>query len=231
MIPKTIHYCWFGKQPKNDTILRCLKSWKAKLPDFEIKEWNEESFPVLDHPFTRRMQEEKRWAFTSDYARLKVLYDHGGFYLDTDMLILQSISPLCGNECVLGEEEVGVISAGMIGSVARHPFIGACMKYYDTISEIETIPRVLTKVYATYQDKHSLHVLPPKAFYPFDFHHIGDYHGQDLGGDVYSVHMWNYSWGTPFARFIKKTPLYRVGVKTAETLGIKKIIKKILGFI
>jgi mannosyltransferase OCH1-like enzyme len=231
MIPKTIHYCWFGKQPHNDVITLCLKSWKEQLPDFEIKEWNEDSFPVLDHPFTRRTQKEKQWAFTSDYARLKVLYDHGGFYLDTDMLILQSLSPLCNNECVLGEEEKGIISAGMIGASKHDPFIQRCMAYYDNISEFETIPRILTKVYATYEHKNSLTVLPPKAFYPFDVQHIKDYRGQDLGKDVYGVHMWNYSWGTPLNKAFKKLGIYAFGKKIAEFLGIKKILKKILGFV
>lgn len=231
MIPKTIHYCWFGKLPKNDVITMCLKSWNERLPEFEIKEWNEENFDAAAHPFTARMGQERRWAFMSDYARLKILEEHGGFYLDTDMLILRSLSPLCDSECVLGEEEDGVISAGMIAAAPHHPFIKRCMAYYDNIDALETIPRILTKIYAAYEDKESIRVLPPKSFYPFDFHHIGKYRGQDLGQETYGVHMWNYSWGSPFARFFKKTPLYRLGVRTAEMLGIKRILKKLLGYI
>lgn len=231
MIPKVIHYCWFGKNDKGPLIESCIASWKEKCPSFEIKEWNEENFDVSSHPFTRRSYEEKRWAFVSDYARLKILHEEGGFYLDTDMLILKDLSSFSSDTCVLGEEESGIISAGMIGAEKGHPFIARCMSYYDTISELETIPRILTKIFAEYEDKNSLHVLPPKSFYPFDFHSINTYHGQDLGDDVYGVHMWNYSWGTPFARFIKKTPIYRAGVKISEKLGVKKVLKKLLGFI
>ncbi|MEN9337873.1 MAG: hypothetical protein RIQ41_187 [Candidatus Parcubacteria bacterium] len=230
-IPKIIHYCWFGKNDKGALIESCIASWKKHCPDFEIREWNETNFDTNSHPFTKRIYEEKRWAFVSDYARLKILHEEGGFYLDTDMLLLKDLSVFSSYDCVLGEEEPGLISAGMIGATQGHPFISESMKYYDTISQLETIPRILTKVFAGYENKNTIHVLPPKMFYPFDFHSIGKYHGQELGQGVYGVHMWNYSWGTPFARFMKKTPLYRTGVRATEMLGVKKILKKLLGFV
>lgn len=231
MIPKIIHYCWFGNNPKNATIQKCLQSFKEKCPDFTIREWNEENFDVHGHPFMQKMYREKKWAFVSDYARLHILYKEGGMYLDTDMLILQDLSPLCEYECVLGEEEPGLISAGMIGSEAGHPFIKKSMEYYDIIQNLETIPRILTKVFKEYPDKDAIKVLPPHVFYPFDFHHIKEYRGQPLGNEVYGVHMWNYSWGGPFKRFVKKTPFYRFAIKVTEWLGIKELLKKLLGFI
>ena len=100
MIPKTIHYCWFGNNPKSPEILACIESWKKQCPDFSIIEWNENNFPFKDFPFTLRMYKEKRWAFVADYARLHILYEQGGFYLDTDMLLLQSLSTLSTHDCV-----------------------------------------------------------------------------------------------------------------------------------
>ncbi len=232
MIPKTIHYCWFGPNRKNDKILKCLESWQKFAPDFTILEWDETNFPFKDHPFTKRMHKEKRWAFVSDYARLAILEEHGGFYLDTDMLLVRPLSPLTSHECVLGEEEEGIISAGMIGAAPHHPFINRCKKYYDSHEkELITIPRVLSQAFEDYEDKSSLKVLPPKTFYPFDSNHIKNFHGQDLGPEVIGVHLWNYSWGSPLNKFFKKIGVHDLGVKVAEALGIKKFLKKLLGFI
>ena len=232
MIPKTIHYCWFGNNPKSPEILECIKSWQKQAPDFSIIEWNENNFSFKDHPFTDRMYKEKRWAFVADYARLHILYEQGGFYLDTDMLLLQSLSPLTSKDCVLGEEEIGIISAGMIGATPQHPFILACKNYYDNNSnELITIPRVLSQVFENYENKASLTVLPPKTFYPFDSEHIKEWHGQDLGQEVFGVHLWNYSWGSPLNKFFKKIGIYSFGVKLTESIGIKTFLKKLLGLI
>lgn len=231
MIPTMIHFCWFG-DPKPDDVLTCIESWKKTNPDFKIKEWNELTFPIEQHPFASRMYNEKKWAFVADYVRLYVLESEGGFYLDTDMLLVQSISPLTEKECVLGEESPGVISAGMIAAVPHHSFIKACKDFYDkNPEELITIPRVLSKVYESYEDKNSLTVYPPEAFYPFDSNHIKEYKGQDLGPDTYGVHLWHYSWGHPLNRFFKKIGVYSIGKRIVETLGIKAFLKKLLGFI
>ena len=232
MIPKTIHYCWFGKNPKSELILRCLESWKTTCPDFTITEWNEENFPIDTYPFAQRMYKERKWAFVADYARLIVLEEHGGFYLDTDMLLLQTLLPLTTYACVLGEESTGIISAGMMAATAHHPFIKACRDYYNTsMHHLVAIPVALTSVFSLYHDKNSLTVYPPKAFYPFDSEHIKEFKGQALGQDVIGVHLWNYSWGHPLNKFFKKIGLYSYGKKLTETLGIKKLLKRLLGFI
>lgn len=232
MIPKTIHYCWFGNNPKSDEILSCIESWKKTCPGFDIKEWNELNFPFETFPFASRMYNEKKWAFVADYARLHVLESEGGFYLDTDMLLLQSLEPLASHPCVLGEEAPGTISAGMIGAESHHPFIKACRDFYDAnAGELVTIPRVLSRVHEEYPDKSTLTVYPPRAFYPFDSAHIKEYKGQDLGSDVIGVHLWHYSWGHPLNKFFKKIGVYAFGKHIVEILGIKRILKKLLGFI
>lgn len=87
MIPKIIHYCWFGCNPKPDLIQRCIESWKKHCPDYEIIEWNETNFDVHAIPYMSDAYEAKKWAFVSDVARLMILYQHGGIYLDTDVEI------------------------------------------------------------------------------------------------------------------------------------------------
>ncbi len=210
----------------------CIESWKQTCPDFEVKEWNEENFPVEQSPFVQRMYAERKWAFVADYARLKILLEHGGFYLDTDMLLIQSLEPLTKNLCVLGEESTGVISAGMIGAEAHHSFIEACKNHYDReTASLITIPRVLSLVFNTYPNKANLTVYPPKTFYPFDSEHIKEFHGQDLGPEVIGVHLWHYSWGHPLNIFFKKIGVYQWGKKVTEVLGLKTLLKKLFGFI
>lgn len=232
MIPKIIHYCWFGNTQKSSEILDCIESWRKNCPDFEIKEWNEGNFPIDNFPFAKKMHDEKKWAFVADYARLHILEEQGGFYLDTDMLLLKSLEPLTHHSCVLGEESVGIISAGMIGAEAHHPFISECRKFYDTNNQsIITIPRVLSKIFETYADKADIIVFPPKTFYPFDSEHIKEFHGQELGSEVIGVHLWHYSWGHPLNKFFKRLGVYRFGKKMVGALGIKRLLKKLFGFI
>lgn len=85
MIPKKIHYCWFGGNPKSDLILTCIKSWKNFCPDYEIIEWNENNWDINYNQYTREAYQAKKWAFVSDVARLDIVYRYGGLYLDTDV--------------------------------------------------------------------------------------------------------------------------------------------------
>jgi hypothetical protein len=232
MIPKTIHYCWFGNNPKNEEIIRCIESWKKTCPDFEIKEWNENNFNIESSPFTKKMYQEKKWAFVADYARLCTLLDEGGFYLDTDMLLVQSLSPLTTHKCVVGEESPGMLNAAFLGSEAKSSFIALCKEHYDThIDEVVTIPRIMSQIFATYPEKKEVTVYPPKTFYPFTIESIKEYHGQDLGPEVIGIHLWHYSWGHPLNKWFKKIGIYSFGKKITEVLGIKKMLKRLLGFI
>ncbi len=230
MIPKKIHYCWFGKKPKSELITRCIESWQKTCPDYSLQEWNEETFDVTSHPFTKKMYGEKKYAFVADYVRLVALLQEGGIYLDTDMLLLQSLTPLIDHSLLLGKESDTYVSCGMIGATKNHPFIEAMRKEYDTMTTLSPNPVIMTRLYKELQPEDTL-VTPPHAFYPFDAHSIKNYKGQTLPHDVYGVHLWNYSWGHPLNRLFKKLGIHRIGTNIAETLGIKKVLKKILGFV
>ena len=95
-IPKIIHYCWFGKNKKSKLVLDCIASWKLFFPDYQLLEWNEETY-LSDHPFYIQAMQKKLWAFASDFARLEILYKYGGIYLDTDMLITRAFDHLLTN--------------------------------------------------------------------------------------------------------------------------------------
>ena len=93
-IPKVIHYCWFGRGPKSGLILKCIDSWKRFCPDYEIVEWNEENFDVNFCPYAAKAYKQKRYAFLSDTARLKIVFENGEIYLDTDVELLRNLDDL-----------------------------------------------------------------------------------------------------------------------------------------
>ena len=131
-IPKVIHYCWFGNNPKNKLIRSCMDSWKATCPDYEIIEWNESNIDIASLPrYPRKAHEDKKWAFVSDYVRFLVLYESGGIYLDTDMLLVKSLDPLLDNSCFFGYESKNKINGAIIGAERNNEFIEKVIAKYD----------------------------------------------------------------------------------------------------
>lgn len=104
MIPKTIHYCWFGRNPLPSSAKRCINSWKKYLPEYEIKEWNEDNFYVNSIPYTRDAYAAKKYAFVSDYARFWVLYHYGGVYFDTDVEVIRPMDDIIERGAFMGWE-------------------------------------------------------------------------------------------------------------------------------
>lgn len=104
MIPKTIHYCWFGRNPLPESALKCIASWRNFFPDYEIKEWNEDNFDVNAIPYTRQAYEAKKYAFVSDYARFKILYENGGLYFDTDVEVIKPFDDILERGAFMGCE-------------------------------------------------------------------------------------------------------------------------------
>ena len=104
MIPKVIHYCWFGQKPLPELALKCIASWKKFLPEYEIKEWNESNFDVNQIPYTAQAYKCGKFAFVSDYARFKIIYEHGGIYFDTDVEIIKPINDIIAKGAFFGIE-------------------------------------------------------------------------------------------------------------------------------
>ena len=104
MIPKIIHYCWFGHGPLPELAQKCIASWRKYLPDYEIKEWNEDNFDVNIIPYTAEAYKEKKYAFVSDYARFWILYKYGGLYFDTDVEIIRPIDDIIARGNFMGFE-------------------------------------------------------------------------------------------------------------------------------
>ncbi|MBR4241618.1 MAG: hypothetical protein IKR97_05300, partial [Eubacterium sp.] len=105
MIPKKIHYCWFGGNPLPDSVLKCIESWKHFCPDYEIIQWNEENYDINKFQYAKEAHDAKKWAFVSDLARLDIVYNEGGIYLDTDVELIRSLDSLLDNKCFLAIEQ------------------------------------------------------------------------------------------------------------------------------
>lgn len=104
MIPKIIHYCWFGGNPLPASVRKCIKSWKKFFPDYEIKEWNESNFDVNMMTFTKEAYSVKKYAFVSDVARFHILYSEGGLYFDTDVEVVSSFNDILAHGAYMGVE-------------------------------------------------------------------------------------------------------------------------------
>lgn len=109
-IPKTIHYCWFGKNDLPPLVKKCIKSWHKYLPDYEFKLWDEQSFDITSNKWCQEAYKQKKYAFVADYVRLKVLYEQGGIYLDTDIQLYKSLNPFLSNEAFMGFERDEILS-------------------------------------------------------------------------------------------------------------------------
>lgn len=132
MIPKTIHYCWFGGKPKPKSVLRCIDSWKKYCLDYEIKEWNEQNFDVNWIPYTRDAYQAGKYAFVSDVARFWVLYHEGGVYFDTDVEVIRPIDTLIERGPFMGWER-----ADSFGNIYVAPGLGlAAPKGFPLYQEI-----------------------------------------------------------------------------------------------
>lgn len=132
MIPKKIHYCWFGGKELSKEAKKCIDSWKKYCPDYEIIEWNESNYDVNKNPYVKYTYESKKFAFLTDYVRLDIIYNEGGIYLDTDVELLRSLDELLNCKGYIGMEQVGTINTGQgFGAVKNHPFIKENKKFYE----------------------------------------------------------------------------------------------------
>lgn len=131
MIPKIIHYCWFGGNPLPEQLEKYIQNWKEKCPDWEIRLWNEESFNINSHTFTQSAYQQKKYAFVSDYVRAWALYEFGGVYLDTDVEIKLSIESFLNYEAFSGFEDIDLPFTAVWGSIPNHSFSKKILAYYQ----------------------------------------------------------------------------------------------------
>lgn len=208
MLPKTIHYCWFGGNEKPELAKKCITSWKNYCPDYELREWNENNFPLDDCPqYVRDAYAAKKYAYVTDYVRLRVLHSHGGFYMDTDVELLQNLDGFLEDAGVIGFENNSFVNSGqMLAAEAEHPVLREMMDCYEKIEFYKAdgsmyllgCPHVNTEALVRHglvrngqeQKVADFHVYPADWFNPLD-----SATGELLKtANTVSIHWYSMSW-------------------------------------
>lgn len=209
MIPKTIHYCWFGKKEYPELFKICYESWKRYCPDYEIVEWNEENVDIKENCYIEEAYKNQKWAFVSDYVRLKVLYEFGGIYLDTDVELIKTLDPYLRYRSFWGIENNEKISTGTIGAEKKNPLIQQIMGYYknkhfiledgtvDCTTNVDIITGLLKETYKIYINNNiiksadGLFVLFPSDYFCPKDNITGKIHKTD---NTCAIHHFDGSW-------------------------------------
>lgn len=209
MIPKVINYCWFGGNPLSEVAIKCIESWKKFCPDYEIIQWNESNYDVNSCAYVKEAYDAKKWAFVSDYARLDIIYNHGGIYLDTDVELIKNIDVLLKEECFLGAETSGYIASGLGFGARKHSnvikllldeYSDVHFKISENIFDQTTCPyrntSPLLKLGYVYSEKeiwryyNDVVVYPPEFFCPLDY----ETRKLKITKNTFSIHLFNSSW-------------------------------------
>ena len=209
MIPKKIHYCWFGGNPLPELALRCIESWKKYCPDYEIIRWDESNFDVECCDYVKEAYEAKKWAFVSDYARFKILYEHGGLYFDTDVEIIQSLDDIVARGSFMGRENDHrvLINPGLgLAASPRMEIYRELLESYhcrhflekDGSLNLKTVVDYTTEILVQHglQNTEEVQNVAGIAIYPQDYFCPMNY---DTGKititpNTYSIHHYTASW-------------------------------------
>lgn len=239
MIPKVIHYCWFGGKPLPSLQQKCLKSWCEKCPDYEIRLWNEENFDIDACDYAREAYAAGKYAFVSDYARFRILQEFGGIFLDTDVELLRPLSDFPADGCFMACEEPGLVNTGLIlGAPAGDPVIGEILEAYtkrhfldengrpDMTTVVVYVTEALEKrgLQKTDEIQHlpGVTVWPPRYFSPRSLK-TGKV---ELTQDTWSIHHFAASWESAPSRFRGK--VYRA-LRRVLGEGIAEKARALLG--
>lgn len=243
MIPKIIHYCWFGGNPLPDDAKRCIKSWKKYFPDYEIKEWNESNFNIHLMPYIDSAYKLRKYAYVSDVARFWILFHYGGIYFDTDVEVIKPFDDILQKGAFMGREknipteiDKNVAPGLGLGIERGHPFYKQMLDFYNeqefkfdhngdpfvTIVPITT--RQLEKrgyqpeLVNNIQDIDGIKIYPSDYFCPMNY-----FTGKTLITDnTHSIHHYSASW---MSQRLKLKMLIKKKVGHKNILVIKQILK------
>lgn len=218
MIPKVIHYCWFGGNPFPDLAERCLASWKKYCPDYDIRRWDESNFDIACCDYVKEAYSAKKWAFVSDYARLFILYEYGGIYLDTDVELVSSIDDIIARGSFMGMERnfnrekiidnINAINMGLgSGMEPGQPIINEILESYQQDSFIDkygvqnlyTIVERTTEIFVRHgfdTRKNVIQSVSGVTIYPRDYFCPMDYVSGKIieTANTRSIHHYSATW-------------------------------------
>lgn len=200
MIEKTINYIWLGGKRKSALVNICINSWKEKLPDYKIVEWNESNINLNkicnENRYIKECVKRKLWAYVADYIRFMILYEHGGIYLDTDEQVLKSFTPLLNQEAFICMQSGGDYSAGVIGAEKGNIVMKELLDFYqDDIwnSNFYTINAIIKAVLQKNENLlNHIQVYPRNYFDPIRYPY--GYREEDITESTYAIHWYNASW-------------------------------------
>lgn len=207
MIPKIIHYCWFGGNDLTDEVKKYIATWRKYCPDYKIIEWNEQNFDINCNEYAKEAYEAKKWAFVSDYARLKVLYEYGGIYMDTDVEVVKSFDDLLKCKAFMCFENDKSVSIGTLGVLRKSLLIkDFLLAYedrhfkkvngcYDTTTNLKIVTDILVRKYSL-NTNGKLQVLNDIYIYPMEYFIAKEYKSGLIKKtqSTYAIHHYKGSW-------------------------------------
>ena len=228
MIPKTIHYCWFGRGEKPAKVLYCIASWKKHLPDWTFVEWNEDNFDFSAWPYAVEAYERKKYAFVSDIARLYALYNEGGVYLDTDVELLQPLEPFLEHPAFGGYEQGKYLTTGLLGAEKGSTLVKELLGIYegkhyiqpdgseDLTTNVRRITDYMVSAHAFPKDDAFLVIDGVISVYPSEVFSPLDPKSRKLRrtGKTVAIHHYLASWEP-------RTPVYVFRKMVVNTFGLK----------
>lgn len=242
MIPKIIHYCWFGRNPLPESALKCIASWRKFFPDYEIREWNEDNFDVNSIPYTRQAYEAKKYAFVSDYARFKILYDYGGLYFDTDVEVIRPFDDILTRGAFMGCELTAshgdAVNPGLgLGVAPGQGLYAELLAKYATLQflnedgshNLTTIVKYTTDLLVGHGLKATddIQVVAGVTIYPKEFFNpLNDNTGKlEITPNTHSIHWYSKTWLDvhPFRMWMSRTAHRYIGFELAKR--IRKIFR------
>lgn len=205
MIPKIIHYCWFGRKDIPDRLQKCIKSWEKHLTDYKFICWNEDDFDINSTIWTKEAYQAKKYAFVSDYVRLLALEKYGGIYLDTDVFLKQPLDSFLHYKAFTGFEKENAITSAVIGCEPHFPLIQEFLSFYDgkhflgedgslnNEANVVMMTNILLKyglqLDDTEQSIEEMRIFPCAYFCPLDF-----YHNDHSTEQTVAIHYFDASW-------------------------------------
>lgn len=203
MIPKIIHYCWFGNKPIPKEVKRYIDSWKKYLQGYQIICWNESNFNVEISEYTKKAYELKKYAFVSDYARLYALKKYGGIYFDVDIQVIKNLDNLLNCNALFGFESQEKVMTAFMACIPNHEIINSFLEYYsnkqfnenDLKPNTEILTRILSEKGLTINgEKQELEndviIYANTYFNAFDFSDAS----LDITENTYTIHHCLGSW-------------------------------------
>lgn len=233
MIPKKIHYCWFGGNPLPESAKKYIETWKKYCPDYEIIEWNENNFDVTQNQYCKEAYEAKKWAFVSDYARFWILYKYGGIYFDTDVEVIKPLDDIVSKGPFMGCERDG--DKNKAAAIAAAPGLGLykeMLDLYDTLHfknsdgslNLKTVVQYTTETLVKHGLKNTnqvqkcagIYIYPREYFCPKNI----DTGKLEITENTYTIHHFDGSWLTPYLRLRHKLKLFLVKLLGEKTVKI-----------